>query len=191
MNRYHRYLNLPFEVTLQERIKSNLVSQSSGESKYYPEIYNWLDFLDIKGSNPGYFYLPPNSKLPIHTDGVHSGKVGVDENGPVKINITFGSEQTKMQWFKPKDDNYNLVNTGWYNLEDGEIKFQSITEESCIKLHEANTNRASIVNVGYLHGAYNPSDTGRWTLCVVLFDLNDNLLTWDDTLHKMRDYIDV
>lgn len=64
------------------------------------------------------------------------------------------------------------------------------------KVYEVECTQPSIVNVGQIHNARNPTDNYRWTFCVVpVWDLNhqgervDNLVHWDDAMQIFKDEI--
>ena len=67
-------------------------------------------------------------------------------------------------------------------------------KEDCELVHEANTNKISLVNVGRLHSTYNPDSTqGRWTLCFVPASLNlegRRYLTFEEAVKAFEDYIE-
>jgi hypothetical protein len=69
-------------------------------------------------------------------------------------------------------------------------------KEDCELVHEASTNKVSLVNVGQFHSTYNPHPTeGRWTLCFVpishklKYDLGRSHLTFKESLEAFGPYI--
>lgn len=199
-NKYHRYINLPFELK-----KPQICNVMPKDLKHYDIPHhkdkNLLEFVrkwDIKIINTEVFYTPGGQKLPIHIDDWK-------EDNHVKINISWGPPEGTTRWWKAPqftnedeyDSNYNslkdLDNVKYENFSDRHHRSIILKEEECELIYEANTDRASLVNVGTFHSSHNPTNQGRWTLCFILgyeTDDGDNLIPWDIALDIFKDYIE-
>ena len=189
-NIYHRYINLPFEIE-RPKITCDFPNQIRHEAINHHVDQKMVDFnnsLGLKVTHTEVFYTPPNGdKIPIHTD-----LPALDNR--VKINVTWGPEEGVIRWFRHNDlsklyHNSNEVYKGG-GFSDEEHQNLLAEEEDCTLVYEANTNKPSIVNVGQLHGTYNPGDYGRWTLCfhICRQDIND-FLDFETALKYYKDYI--
>jgi hypothetical protein len=197
-NKYHRYLNLPFEIA-----KPKMFNDFPSEMKHHDindyidaDINSWLDTLNLHVGHTEVFYTPPNGgKLPIHSD-----ETTLDDH--VKINISWGPEQGVMRWWKANKTqvftdiedvkaNYKGVDS---NVADNFSHRQHTNvlaeEKDCTLIYEKNTNKASLVNVGVLHSTYNPTDQGRWTLCFVpAVNNRQGYLYWNEAQNYFKDFI--
>jgi hypothetical protein len=183
-NKYHRYLNLPFEIEPLEIFK-NLGSEIKHfyiNDYTFPLVKELFDDLKIVLYLKEVFYTPPFSKIPIHTDhGTYTNHA--------KINITWGPEEGVIQWWKSNKVTHKLLNG--YENSTKEIHNNLWAEEKdCEFLFEANTNKPSLVNVGILHGTNNPTPHGRWTLCFVPTKNTGKFIHWDEAIKIFKDYID-
>jgi hypothetical protein len=189
-NIYHRYINLPFEIkrpdmTLEfpEHILHKAINDHVDE-----QVNKFNESLGLKVTHTELFYTPPNGqKIPIHTD-----LPALDNR--VKINLTWGPEEGVIRWFEHNnpEDMYHNDNTVYKDTGFTEEEHQNLLaeEHECTLVYEANTNRPSIVNVGQLHGTYNPGNEGRWTLCFHIGYLDyEDFLTFDKALEYYKDYL--
>lgn len=186
-NIYHRYLKLPFELKKPEQFDyyGDTIKHFAFRDVVLPELQDWFDSLGLTCGLAEGFYTPPNSKIPIHTDwGTYTNHV--------KINTTWGPDEGMIQWWKSdivqkreimgqlqgytSEHHVNL----WANSED------------CTFLYEANTNKPSLVNVGILHGTYNPTNYGRWTLALGprSSEYEDGIIPWWDALEIFKNYLE-
>jgi len=179
-NIYHRYLNLPFEIskplyfekTLDTPQQKNLLEDEHSNEV----VISWLKGLGCGIGCVECFYTPPLASIPIHTDDMDSDHV--------KINMTWGPEGGVTRWWKtkkiiPMSDTTkaeNHLTDSSLSLKDNFSKtrdysvnpFRIAKEEDSEIVFEANTNIPSLLNVGLPHSTYNPSKTeGRWTICFV------------------------
>ena len=199
-NKYHRYLNLPFEIR-----KPQICNVKPKDLKHYDIPYhkddNITEFVKQWGLqivNCELFYTPGGKKLPIHIDD------WVEDNH-VKINISWGPpEGTTRWWNAPNFTNNDEYNSNYNSLKDlDNIKYENFSdrhhrsiilkEEECELIYEANTDKPSLVNVGTFHSSHNPTDEGRWTLCFILgYDKDDwdNLVPWDKAIEMFKEFID-
>jgi len=197
-NRFHRYLNLPFEIEQPDICKEFHDDMKHLDINDYTDekVVAWLHKLGLCVSHTEVFYTPPNGgKLPIHSD-----ETTLDDH--VKINVTWGPEEGVMRWWKT---NKTQVFT---DIEDVKANYKDVAvdsadefshrqhtnvlalEEDCTLMYEANTNKPSLVNVGVLHSTYNPTQQGRWTLCFVVGIPNGHgYVYWDEALEYFKDYI--
>lgn len=198
-NRYHRYLDLPFEL------KKPPICETTPEGLFHQDLSEWFDpqlnkFLlpfNILPNNVEVFYTPGGKSLPIHVDDWM-------RDDHTKINISWGPEEGITRWWEAPnfnsdeeyDSSYNSVKdldaSKYENFSDRHHKSIILKEEDCNIVYEANTNRPSLVNVGTFHSSYNPTDVGRWTLCFVLGSLSlewGERLIWEDAIKLFKDHI--
>jgi len=179
-NIYHRYLNLPFEISKPlyfgktfdtPQQKNFLEDEHSNEV-----VISWLKELGCGIGCVECFYTPPLASIPIHTDDMDSDHV--------KINMTWGPEGGVTRWWKTKKitpmsdttkaenhltDSSSSLKDNFSKTRDYSVNpFRIAKEEDSEIVFEANTNIPSLLNVGLPHSTYNPSKTqGRWTICFV------------------------
>ena len=192
-NIYHRYLKMPFDVERpdftydfpEESMHKSLTNDQYDTKPLTTLLRSFkIDVMEIEA-----FYTSPNGgELPIHTD------LPVLDNH-VKINMTWGPEEGRIRWWKAKDSKAltrNIIN----NYKDLDYTNAShdnllIKKEDAEMVYEASTNKISLVNVGQLHSTYNPSETGRWTLCFILWDTQSGCyLKWNDAINRLKYYIE-
>lgn len=198
INRYHRYLNLPFEINRLEMFNEfpNDIKHFDINDYTDQKVVKWLHSLGLCITHTEVFYTPPNGgKLPIHSD-----EATLDDH--VKINITWGPEEGTMRWWEAKKTQV------FTDIEDIKANYKGIDidaadafshrqhtnvlaeEKDCNLVYETNTNRPSLVNVGVLHSTYNPTQLGRWTLCFVPGIPNGyKYIYWDEALEYFKNYI--
>jgi hypothetical protein len=157
---YHRYLNLPFEIkkppidyTVKPECDYILLDKKDMDS----DMNSWLKELGLGCYFSEVCYTPPHSKVPIHTDSYDLRKGNCNY---IKINVTWGPDEGVIRFWE--SDKKFVVHAGI----DGTLR-QTAHEEDSIIVHEFNTNKPSIVNVGELHSTHNPTDEPRWTLCFI------------------------
>ena len=198
-NRFHRYLNLPFEIA-----KHSMFDQFPDQMKHVDindycdkNIDKWLSSLGLEVRHTEVFYTPPNNgALPIHCDD----KTFTDH---VKINITWGPPEGVMRWWTSN------ITEAYTDIEDVKANYKGVNaddadqfserqhtnvlaeEKDCKLVYEKNTNRPSLVNVGVLHSTFNPTDQGRWTLCFVPGIPNGHgCIYWDEAQEYFKNYIE-
>ena len=181
MNKYHRYLKLPFDLQKPEICNQYIDSPVYHEdiAHHDPNLETWLSqFEDICIGHTEVFWTNSGKELPIHTD-----EDSFDDH--VKINVSWGSEKGLTRWWKSDIVEYMEEEGG------GHVHRNLIAEkENATLVYEACTNTPSLVNVGQLHSSYNPSDSGRWTLCFVLAkEDKTDFIYWDDAIKMFEDYI--
>ena len=187
MNDYHRYINLPFEITkpadeiltYDKNIKT-FQNISLMETYKCNKMEKWLAEFGLEILWQEVFYTPPHHAGPIHTDYT-------EYTNHTKINITWGTNESVIRWYK--SDNVKL-----FPPVKGEVLNYShhillANLKDCEMVYEANTNKPSLVNVGQLHNAVNPSNEGRVTLCFVL-GRNKKLLKFSEAIKIFKDYIE-
>lgn len=186
-NNYHRYLNLPFELT-----KPSIVNSPSRDYPFHeelndyedPNIMPFLHNLGLKCNHVEVFYTPPNGGvLPIHTDLPQL-------DNRTKINLTWGPDDSTIRWWKIRDENDIITINGTHgDFSTEEHQNLMANEKDCDMVWEANTNRVSLCNVGQFHSTYNPGDFSRWTLCFHI-SKQDTFLPWDESLDYFADYLE-
>lgn len=196
-NIYHRYLDLPFEIT-----RHPMFDTAPKEIKHHDinpyrdaQVDQWHESLGLTVNHTEVFYTPPGGELPIHSD-----EVTLDNH--VKINITWGPAEGTIRWWESKNafvsTDYNNTKNKLKDLDHSTVDQFSQREhknvlankEECDLVWEASTNRPSLVNVGQLHSTYNPTDLPRWTLCFVPGRPNGHgYIYWDEALEIYKDYL--
>jgi hypothetical protein len=199
-NKYHRYLNLPFEIR-----KPQICNVKPKDLKHYDipnhkdnNISGFVKQFGLQIVNTELFYTPGGKKLPIHIDDWV-------KDDHVKINISWGPKEGTTRWWdapnfteeEEYDSNYNslkdLDHVKYENFSDRHHRSIILKEEECELVYEANTDKPSLVNVGTFHSSHNPTDEGRWTLCFILgYDKDDwdNLVPWDKAIEMFKEFID-
>ena len=200
MNKYHRYINLPFELKKPQVCTINPKDLKHFDIPHHVDenLSEWVKKWDLKIINTEVFYTPGGQKLPIHIDDWR-------KDDHVKINISWGPPEGTTRWWNAPnftnedeyDSNYNslkdLDNVRYENFSDRHHRSIILKEEDCELVYEANTDRPSLVNVGTFHSSHNPTNQGRWTLCFILGyeDGNwDKLVPWDTAMDIFKDYIE-
>ena len=184
-NWYHRYLNLPFTIGPLDMFKeegTQIKHFYINDYPFYP-VEEWFNDLGLILALKEVFYTPPHSKIPIHTDhGAYTHHA--------KINITWGPEEGVIQWWK-SEKTYRKKMLGYAGATSEFHDNLWAKEEDCEFLFEANTNKPSLVNIGMLHGTNNPTDRGRWTLCLVPQNQRGQFIHWNTALEIFKDYLEV
>lgn len=196
-NRYHRYLDLPFEITKHPLCDTEPTDMKHLDINPYrdPQIDSWFESLGLCCNHSEVFWTPAGASLPIHADDVT-----LDDH--VKINITYGPEEGKIRWWKSKKSQvvtdietakkmlHDLDNDVADEFSEREHTNVLANRDDCTLVYEANTNRPSLVNVGQLHDTYSPPHKGRWTLCFVPGVPNGpGYIYWDEAVEIFKDYI--
>lgn len=178
--KFHRYLNLPFDIDLTTMFDFDLKENDHkilDANTLGSEVNKWLRDNGLICGYAEAFYTAPNSSLIIHCDSPT-----LDNH--VKINFTHGDDSSKTRWWKVKDE--SLLQRG--GTEYG-ADILWAEEKDCDLAYEATINKPSLMNVGQLHSTYNPSDTGRWTLCIVPGTKQGNFVSWTDALELFEEYL--
>ena len=190
-NTYHRYINLPFEITRPNITLVELPTIAHKEiNNHVDENMNrFHDLLGLQVTHTEVFFTPASGGvIPIHTDWP-----SLDNR--VKINVTWGPDDGVVRWWKIKDPSL-LKNNIMHNYTDSgftEEEHQNLLadENDCDLVYEANTNRPSLVNVGQLHSTFNPGIVGRWTLCFHIGIKDpDGFLDWDRALEYYKPFLE-
>lgn len=195
-NRFHRYLNLPFEIAKHPLCQTQPEVMKHLDINPYrdPQIDKWFESLGLICRHSEVFWTPAGASLPVHAD-----EVTLDDH--VKINLTFGPEEGKIRWWQSNKTQVvtdietaktmltDLDNNTADDFSDREHKNVLANREDCTLVYEANTNRPSLVNVGQLHDTYSPPTEGRWTLCFVPGIPDKGVVYWDEALEIFKDYI--
>lgn len=187
MNNYHRYINLPFEISKPDdsvlTYDKNLKTfQNISLMKTYKcvEMENWLAEFGLEILWQEIFYTPPYHDGPIHTDYN-------DYTNHTKINITWANDNSVVRWYK--SDKAKLFPPVKKEVLDYRDHVLLANLKDCELVYEANTNRPSLLNVGQLHNTINPSSEGRITLCFVIGQ-KQKLLNFYDAIEIFKDYIE-
>ena len=173
-NIYHRYLDLPFEITKPDILNTRPDKWRHEDINPWicSKLEPWLNSLGLHSCHTEVFYTPPNhGEIPIHCDDV-----SLDNRA--KINITYGPDSGTIRWWKSNNTKEIVGTDAAQEMLGSEAVSDDFSErthhnlvalkEDCKLVHEVNTNKVSLVNVGQLHSTYNPDpNNGRWTLCFV------------------------
>lgn len=193
-NRYHRYLNLPFDIQKPELFNTtpNHVVHQPLDNYYDKNMVDFFHKHNMEILLIECFYTPPNGgKVPIHTD------FWWWETDFVKINMTWGPDDGEIVWWKCDKTFEFEVSQGHYKHDDVELEYNdkirvlTASPKNCTKLYSAVTNQPSLVNTGILHSTTNPSNQPRWTVCFVpVWDKKtEAYVTWDEALNIWKDYL--
>jgi|TARA_B100000214_G_scaffold141226_1_gene100957 hypothetical protein len=198
-NIYHRYLNLPFEISKHPLCET--VPDSMQHIDIWPykdeAMDKWLASIGLHCNHTEVFYTPPNGgELPIHADDLT-----IDNRA--KINITWGPKEGTVRWWESANakqitDLESAKEMLGEELQpDDDFSERQHTnllakKEDCTLVYECGTNTPSLLNVGQLHSTYNPTNEPRWTLCFVPGDHNvrgGRYLTFKEACEYMKEYI--
>jgi len=202
-NIYHRYLNLPFEVTKHPHCDTNPDTMQHYDINPWrcKNIESWLNSLELYTCHSEVFFTPAGGgELPVHADDTTL-------DNRAKINLTYGPEGGRTRWWESSktqqisgvDEAKEMFGVeGSIDERFSEREHHNLVakKEDCTLVHEASTNHISLVNVGQLHSTYNPDPTeGRWTLCFV--PASDKIqamhgrrhLTFEEALEVFAPYI--
>lgn len=178
---YHRYLNLPFTIDKPEsfkELKENDYVIMKDNSIIPSMVVDWLDTFGLFSIHTEAFFTAPNDSIDIHCDTPE-----IDNH--VKINFTWGPSNSTTRWWKLKE---GRAYKPWSSKDGGGILLAK--EHDCDLLYEQVIDKPSLINVGMLHSTFNPTNEGRWTLCLVPCQKGaDHLLHWDDAVKIFKDYI--
>jgi len=177
MNIYHRYIDLPFEIkkpSMFETAGESFITYV-GKEAVPAELEEWLSTFGLTLSNvsEGFYSAPNGGEVPIHNDTV----TRPGEYDAVKINKTWGPEDSVTRWWKVSDESKLIeVVHDQTEINAGFAKAGITPDIECYKcytakpndltlVHEQVINKTSILNVGQLHSTYNPHPSEhRWTL---------------------------
>jgi hypothetical protein len=191
-NIYHRYLNLPFGYPKPKRFNapSDTFIIYMGGEPVYPPFLEWVQGYGLEISNiiEGFYTGPNGDKIRIHTDPFI--KPGVQD--VCKINFTWGPDTSVTRWFQVKDESKLLIMKNDDNEVNQDLKNNNVILEEFVEanytakmedvdlVYEQVINKPSLINVGQLHGTYNPHPTEmRWTLSFTLLK-NKQIITFND-----------
>ena len=185
MNNLHCYLDLPFEIKKPDicnTVPKGLYHQDFFRREYEDtNVKALLNSVGLDVRHLEVFYTAPNTRIPIHTDTPVY-------NNRTKLNVTWGPEEGVIQWWKAKEAKVKYERPGASPLRTHKNIRADL--EDCELIIERNTNKPSLVNVGQLHGTYNPHPTqGRWTLCFIICIPGQPFCEWDYVYERMVPWI--
>lgn len=203
MNKYHRFIRLPFEVDKPEMFNRPADSFISylGNSVVPPEMPTWLESLGCTLSNivEGFYSGPTTSKVrvPIHND--QTTRPG--EFDAIKINKTWGPTDSVTRWYNVKDQSKLIeINHNKTEVNAGFAQAGVVPDIDCYRCWTSMPNNlelafekqitdTSILNVGQLHDTYNPDKTQmRWTISFTPL-LDGRPVRFEEALEIFKDYI--
>lgn len=204
MNIYHRYIKVPFtyeKPKLFEQAGHSFINYV-GKEHIDPRIVNWLEEYNIEISNVvESFYTSKDNTIavPIHND--MTIKPGV--NDAVKLNFTWGPEDSKTRWWKVKEESklleiihdQNEINQGFKQagiVPDIECdRCYSARPDDVELAYEKTIDRPSLLNVGQLHSTHNPNkDMDRWTLSFTLLHQDKSHVSFNEALELFSGLLD-
>ena len=150
-------ITLCYKNTFFESLKEDLKDNAKN-------VKNFLDKFGLFFDNPLYFWTKANDKLHMHVDnnkefsyydGTNDLKDFFDNH--VKINFTWGSSDSKMQWWHCDEKDIKISDKKDKNGDVWVTPFAN--EEDCNLVFEETISRPSLVNGGTLHSVINPSKT--------------------------------
>ena len=140
-----------------------------------PDLIELFESLDLKILLVEVFYTKPHRFTSIHTDAR-----GGDYT---KLNYIYGGNNSKMVWYKPKNDIEKSVSTTSIGTPYLEYKMSEVT-----KIEDKVVNFPSIIQAGIPHNIINQKEP-RYCLSIVLIRNNDNRLTMKESIELFSNYI--
>lgn len=122
------------------------------------------------------FFLLPDNREVIHIDHL-SGDY-------VKLNYVYYGNNSKMNWYKPKDEIKKSISTTPIGT-----KFISYNKNEVDLLHSQSVGFPGLVQVGIPHSITNPEDK-RLCISLVLHNLKCKRLTMNESLEIFKEYIE-
>jgi hypothetical protein len=214
MNKYHRYIKLPFSIhapkddeynyPLGSLEKKNIKTTDAyilNNYEHDKQIENFLDQFDITYVNRLVFYTSANDKLSIHIDNntthhsdfnnsdllnvIHEKYDFLDNH--VKLNLTFNSNEgySTIRWWEIND--FNNVKKALIEKENGMKWYEHVADEKDCKLvYECEGLQSSIVNTGQFHSTTSNGETNnRVTVSYLLKHRDINKLVYFNEIDKI------
>ena len=195
-NPYHRSIKLPVEFVdvdypITEEVlgfKNNLIPRDM----INPEFHKWIEslglYVDPKWGR--YFHSHPHQVYSIHADSKESIKPRV------KLNLIFDSYDTEMIWYKIKEEDNikdkRILNTIYTMRAKTITTIRNYNENNCVEIYRTKVNDHCILDSAKIHSLINGENQGKNRRCfsLTLARLSDKeLITFEETLDKMKDYI--
>jgi hypothetical protein len=143
---------------------------------------NLVQFLrsrNIDISHVEVFYTLPGHRIPIHVD------TDTMDNH-CKLNFVYGDAGSVMRWWRPKNPNAELK----YQLTPVGTQYLYFDKDDCDLIWESQVGCPGLVNAGQPHSMFNCTNSARWAVSLVLYDLNKScLLDWNDAADIFKDFI--
>lgn len=180
---YYKHLSLPFTFTpkFDESIElSDQAMMYSYDISQHPDLIAWLKSINIVVNATGgqLFVVPPNTKLPIHTDGNRF-------DNKTKLNFVFGGQDSTMSWYVPVDsDSYSVAQSP----TDTEY-FAPKNAESIIKVASAKLSGPCLINAGLFHGVDNQQEVRRTISLPLTDDTISRCLQWDEAMVRFEPWL--
>jgi len=140
-----------------------------------PKLINLFTSLDLKICSTHLFYTSPQVFSGIHIDAY-----GGDYT---KINYVYGGKNSKMIWYKTKNNIKKSINTTCIGAPY--IKY-TISEVKIIEAHPINF--PSIVQAGIPHNIVNPTEP-RYCISMILLNTIGERLSMEDSIKIFSKYI--
>ena len=140
-----------------------------------PDLIELFKSLDLKILLVEVFYTKPHRVTSIHIDAR-----GGDYT---KLNYIYGGKNSKMVWYKPKNDIKKSVSTTSIGTPYLEYKMSEVT-----KIEDKVVNFPSIIQAGIPHNIINQAEH-RYCLSIVLIRNNDNRITMEESIELFSNYI--
>ena len=167
-------------------VNLNLESSHGAElilPERFPKEFNmWLeDTVGLTVAVSEIFYLKPNARYPIHTDG------RVYPNSKGKLNFIIGGAGSKMYWYKPiNEDNFR---TRSYTDAGQDAGYFHMLPSEAIELYNAPLKDFCIVDAGTFHTVKNSNELRiAWNLVLADCKTNQRLLL-PDLQQRLSEYV--
>lgn len=177
INRYYRFLNLPFDLKFDIPVFAKANHQRIDTIpqpliEFLKDHECQVSIAEVFKKDPGY-----HSHRGIHLDGL-------DFDDHVKINFVIDNFDSIMCWWQAKEPKY-------LNNEVTVIGTNFIWAEAqhCDLLASVSIDRPALVNVGQLHSIESVTVNTRYAFTFMIMKNNGQRLLWDEALVKFKDLI--
>jgi hypothetical protein len=191
MTTYCKLVNFPKiakDILTNDKNIINLnMTQSFGSKLVLPEYFSkdfneWLgDTLNLVVELSEIFYMKPNVKYPIHTDGHNY------PNQKAKLNFVMGGAVSRMCWYEPIHPK-NLDLTKFVDASK-QAAYLHIDPDNAHELHSAELTNFCIVDAGTFHTVKN-ADELRIAWNLILADCNTKQrMLFPDLQQRLSEYV--
>ena len=214
MNKYHRYIKLPFSInppkdneynyslgSLEEKNVKTTDAYILNDYAHDKQVESFLDKFNVTYVNRLVFHTSANDKLSIHIDNnttyhsdfsnsdllntIHEKNDYLDNH--VKLNLSFNSSNgySTIRWWKIKD--LNNVKKVLTEKEDGKRWYEYVADEKdCELAYECEGLNSSIVNTGQFHSTTSEGElNNRVTVSYLLKHKEINKLVYFNEIDKI------
>lgn len=182
---FHRFLRVPHEPKIDfmsKPVKEDLKFSHIllNDKELNPDLVGWFNNHGIAVPVQEAFYNSPNGGgIIVHTD------LG-QEQDLAKFIWSFGAPGSKMIWWKVERPEF--IQKNFQSV--GNSDFLYIEERYCRKVFEQEISGPSLVQTGGFHSTYNPTPYKRWTLSLLLWDLETGKrLSFSEAYLRLKSHI--